>query len=347
MTEAEPKTPKNFTLIDDWLQWLQHGRNRSPRTIEIYSLAMKRLQEFMPGRPLLDYTSVELQAFCGIWLHNKGIVAKGRVPYISAVKGFYKWAVSAGHTKRHLASGIEQPKTGRKLPNLITLANAEKLMWGPDLDTFIGIRDAAMMALLMGCGLRVGGLVALNESNLSMTQVDKQPRMVLKVMEKGRKERLLPVPKEAEMLLRVYLAHEDLAGIDRDIPTKDGMPQDKVLFVSVRSTQVTADLHRGERRRLTRKAVHDMLQKYGRRLGIPKDQLHPHAMRHLYGTELVEENVHMESVQGLMGHADVKTSFLYVHLAARRKFGDVDKASPLAKINTPVSELLRRLPPQP
>ncbi|MES1977342.1 MAG: tyrosine-type recombinase/integrase [Pseudomonadota bacterium] len=346
MTEAESKTPKNFTLIDEWLQWLEHGRGRSPRTIEIYSLAMKRLQEFMPGRPLLEISDVELQAFCGIHLHNKGIVAKGRVPYISAVKGFYRWAKSAGHTKRQMASGIEQVKTGRKLPNLISLANAEKLMWGPDLDTFIGIRDAAMMALLMGCGLRVSGLIGINESHLSETQVDKEKRLVLKVMEKGGKERLLPVPKEAEMLVRVYLAHEDLTDIDRDLPTKAGMPQDRVLFVSVRSTKLSADQHRGERRRLTRKAVHDMLQKYGRRLGIPSDQLHPHALRHLFGTELAEDDVHMESVQGLMGHADVKTTFIYVHLAARRKFGSIDKSAPLAKMNTPVSELLKRLPPQ-
>jgi integrase/recombinase XerD len=344
MTEVERGTPKNFTLVDEWLEWLQHGRGRSPRTIEIYSLAMKRLQEFMPGRPLLEYTSIELQAFCGLWLHNKGIVAKGRVPYISAVKGFYKWAVSAGHTKRHLASGIEQPKTGRKLPKLISLANAEKLMWGPDLDTFIGIRDAAMMALLMGCGLRVSGLVGLNESNLANVQVDNKPRLVLKVLEKGNKERLLPVPREAEMLVRIYLESQELRAIDRDIPTREGMPQDRVLFVSVRSTKLTADMHRGEARRLTRKSVHDMLQKYGRRLGIPSEQLHPHALRHLYGTELVEDDVHMESVQQLMGHANVKTTFLYIHLAARRKFSAVDQFAPLAKIKSPVSELMKRLP---
>lgn len=344
MTESELRTPKNFTLIDDWLEWLLHGRGRSPRTIEVYSLAMKRLQEFMPGRPLLEYTSVELQAFCGLWLHKQGLVAKARVPYISAVKGFYKWAVSAGHTKRHLASGIEQPKTGRRLPKLISLNNAEKLMWGPDLDTFIGIRDAAMMGLLMGCGLRVSGLVGLNESNLATVQVDKRPRLVLKVLEKGNKERLMPVPREAEMLVRVYLEHEEMKAIDRDVPTKDGMPQDRVLFVSVRTTKMTADLHRGEARRLTRKAVNDMLHKYGRRLGIPSEQLHPHALRHLYGTELVEDEVHMQSVQQLMGHADVKTTFVYIHLAARRKFTAVDQHAPLAKINTPVSELIKRLP---
>ncbi len=347
MSGLESKRPTNFQLIDGWLEWLQHGRGRSARTVEVYSLAMKRLQEFMPGRPLLDYTDVELQAFCGIHLHQRGIVAKGRGPYISAVKGFYRWAKTAGHTTRHLASGIEQVKTGRKLPNLITLANAEKLMWGPDLDTFIGIRDAAMMALLMGCGLRVSGLTGLNESSIIQAQVDKEARLVIKTHEKGDKERLLPVPKEAEMLLRVYLAHEDLEHIDRDLETKSGMPQDKVLFVSVRSTKLSADQHRGERRRLTRKAVHDMLQKYGRRLDIPSNQLHPHALRHLYGTELAEDEVLLPAIQELMGHADPKTTVIYIHLAARRKFGNVDKFAPLAKMNTPVSELLRRLPPQP
>lgn len=329
----------NFQLIDAWLEWLQHSRGRSERTIEAYAMAMKKLREFMENRPLLDAEPAELEMFCGLWLHKKGIVARSRIPYISAVKGFYKWAKAS-----RLVSDIVHPKTGRPLPNTMSLANAEKLMWGPDLDTFIGIRDAAMLALMMGCGLRVSGLVGINESDFSNVQIEDQLRMALKVTEKGKKSRLLPVPKEAEMLVRVYLAHEDMAEIDRDLPGPEGQPPDRVLFVSVRSTKLTPDLHRGENRRLRRKAVNDMIKRYGKRLDIPANELHPHAMRHLYGTELTEGNVATAAVQDLMGHADIKSTSIYVHLAARRKFAAVDQSAPLAKMKTPVSELLKRLP---
>ena len=338
------ETVKNFVVIDAWLEWLQHSRGRSPRTIEQYAMAMKKLQDFMQGRPLLEADPVELETFCGLWLHKKGIVARSRIPYISAVKGFYKYAQARGLLKHNVAQHIGHPKTGRPLPNTISLANSEKLMWGPDLSTFIGMRDAAMLALMMGCGLRVSGLVGINESHFSNVQIENQLRMALKVTEKGKKARLLPVPKEAEMLVRVYLEHEDMAEIDRDLPGPEGRPPDRVVFVSVRSTKLPADEHRGEKRRLTRKAVHDMIQRYGKRLDIPRNELHPHALRHLYGTELTEGDVPLAGVQDLMGHEDIKSTAIYIHLAARKKFSKVDQHNPLAKMKTPVSELLRRLP---
>lgn len=334
------KQRTNVQLIDDWLQWLEHSRGRSGRTIEAYAMAMKRLREFLNNKPLLDAEPLELETFCGLWLHKKGIVARSRVPYISAVKGFYKWAKAS-----RLVSDIVHPKTGRPLPKMMSLANAEKLMWAPDMSTFIGIRDASMLALMMGCGLRVSGLVGINESDLSNIQIGNQVRMALRVTEKGKKERLLPVPREADMLVRVYLEHEEMADIDRDLPPLNGRPADRVLFVSVRSTLLSLDLHRGEKRRLSRKAVNDMIRRYGKHLDIPANELHPHAMRHLYGTELTESDVPTVAVADLLGHEDIKSTAIYTHMAARKKFANVDQHAPLAKIKTPVSELLKRLPP--
>ena len=87
-----------------------------------------------------------------------------------------------------------------------------------------------------------------------------------------------------------------------------------------------------------------MVAKYGQRVGIDADQLHPHAMRHLFGTELVEDDVNMLNAQKLMGHADPKSSAVYTALSVRKKTGIVDTHSPLAKMRTPVSEMLKRLP---
>jgi integrase/recombinase XerD len=332
--------------IDAWLTWLESSRGRSKRTLECYEMSIRRLHEYLKqqGCALLDADEPQLELFTGVWLHKKGVVARSRIPYISAVKGFYKFAAARGMCRTDPARRLLHPAAGKPLPRVITLANAERLMWAPDMGTFIGIRDAAMLALLIGCGPRVSGLVHLNESSLKVTQIGKEARMTVTFTEKGNKARTMPVPREAEMLLRVYLGHEELKAIDREIEPKPGQ-RDRVLFVSVRSTKLPPHEHRGEKRRLTRKAVHDMVQRYGRRLGIPDDELHPHAFRHLFGTELTESDVSLAATQDLMGHADARSTAVYIQLAQRKRAQLIDDHAPLAKIRTPVSELLKRLPP--
>ncbi len=333
--------------IDAWLEWLE-GRGRSDRTLEAYGMALRRLHKFLQqdGQALLDADVQQLELFTGIHLHRMGVVARSRVPYISAVKGFFAWAAARKIIRRSPASELSHPVAAKPLPNTISLENAERLMWAPDMGTLIGIRDAAMLALLIGCGLRVSGLVGLNEGDLQPVQINRVARLTVRVTEKGGKTRILPVPKEAEMLLRVYLAHEELGQVDRNVDVKKGKSSvvDRVLFISVRSTKLSADQHRGEERRLTRKAVHDMIQRYGRRLGIPAEQLHPHALRHLFGTELTESDVSLASTQDLMGHADPKSTAVYIQLAQRRRAQIIDQHAPLSKMRTPVSELLKRLP---
>jgi integrase/recombinase XerD len=337
---------KDDEAIDAWLTWLEASRGRSKRTIEAYGMAIRRLHKYLQedGCALLDADQAQLELFTGLYLHKKGVVARSRIPYISAVKGFFQFAARRGMCKHDPARQLTHPIAGKPLPNVISLANAEKLMWAPDMGTFVGIRDAAMLALLIGCGPRVSGLVGLNESAIKSVQIGNQARMTVTFTEKGNKARMMPIPREAEMLLRVYLGHEQLKSIDRDIEPKPGQ-RDRVLFVSVRSTKLPPHEHRGEGRRLTRKAVHDMVQRYGRRLGIPDDELHPHAFRHLFGTELTEDDVSLAATQKLMGHADPKSTTLYIQLAQRKNAALIDQHAPLGKMRTPVSELLKRLPP--
>lgn len=329
--------------IDAWMEYMGVARGRAARTQEAYGLALRRLKEFLGKTDLLDASPAELEAFCGVWLNTQGVVALSRKPYVSAVKGFFRWAKAKGVLELNPALEIQHPKTGRRLPNTITLANAERLLCAPDLSTLRGIRDAAMMHVLAGCGLRVTGLVNLNERDLEYAQIDGELRMTVLVKEKGDRERKVPVPREAAAILQVYMAHEDMAKVDRGVKGRDGRP-DKVLFVSMRNTTVTADRYRGHERRLSRQSVHKMLQRYGEKLGIPEAQLHPHALRHLYGTRLTEGGAESLVVQNLMGHEDIRTTKVYTELAVEMRTRVVDHASPLAKMKTPISELLKRLP---
>ena len=327
------------TLTEAFLEFKQHNAGRSARTVEVYRLALSRLVEFFAGRDPLLATHDELVIFTGIWLHKRGLTdPMSRRPHIAAVREFFRWALDNKHIRGNPAEGLPYPTAGRKIPRVMTLKNAERLMWAPDFSTFEGVRDGAMLALLVGCGLRVSGLVNLNVGNVIEDEVDGKVRLILKVREKGDKERRIPIPPEADMLLRLYMAHDELKQIDRLLPSGD-----QVLFVSMMNRTVTADEYRGERRRLNRRAVLEMVAKYGQRLGIPNEQLHPHAMRHLFGTELIEDDVHMLNAQKLMGHADPKSTEIYAHTAMRKLTREIDRANPLAKMNTPVSDLLKQL----
>jgi integrase/recombinase XerD len=317
------------------------SRGRRARTIEAYRMALERLCEFLADKPLVQAQPLELEAFTGIWLHKRGVIARSRKPYVSALRGFFAWARSRGLVKENVGAELRHPKTGRPLPHALSLASAEKLMWAPDLNTFRGLRDAAMLAMLMGCGLRASGLVSLNEGDLRNESIDGQVRLVLRVTEKGDRERQLPLPREAEMLLRVYLEHDDLRALDREIVTKRG--PDRVLFVNLRHTGIRADQWRGELLRLDRRSVWKAVQIYGDKAGVPKAERHPHAFRHLFGVELAEDEVDLITRQSMMGHAEPKSTAIYSEMTMRRKAKVMDANAPLAKIKTPVSEVLRRL----
>lgn len=322
-----------------FIEYKRVARNRSDRTAEVYALALRRLGEFLGDQSHLDASDEQLVLFCGKWLYDRGLRDPlSRKTHVSAVKEFYKWL----HHRRLISSNpglaVEHAKVGRRLPRVMTMAHAEQLLWAPDYSRFEGVRNSAILALLMGCGLRVSGLVSLNESNLITTAIDGRGRLLLRTVEKGDKERQIPIPYQADVLLRVYLDHPELAAVDRTLP--DG---DKVLFVSTRNRSVPAHEYRGEARRLRRKGVLRMIQTYAAQVGIPPQFAHPHALRHMFGTELAEDDVSTTTAARLLGHDDTKNTAIYQHLATRKLTRVVDKSNPLAKMNTPVSDLLRAI----
>lgn len=344
MTQENPRPPlqpDDQAAIDGFLQHLQMSRGRRARTIEAYRMALMRLVEFMDGKALASIQPLELDGFCGIWLHKRGVVAASRRPYVSAVRGFYAWMRRTGRVKGNPAAELQHPKTAQPLPHALSLASAERLMWAPDLNTFKGVRDAAMLGILIGCGVRVSGLIALNEGHLKTADIDGKPRLVVRITEKGEKTRELPLPREAELMLRVYLDHEELRQLDRGV--MDGGRPDKVLFVNMRNTRVPEHERRGEALRMTRHSVWRMIQAYGEKTGVPAEERHPHAFRHLFGVELDEDEVELLTRQNLMGHVDPKSTSIYTSMSMRRKTRVLDSSNPLGKIKSPASELLRRL----
>ncbi|HQS59931.1 MAG: hypothetical protein B7Y56_03245 [Gallionellales bacterium 35-53-114] len=326
------------SLIESFLEFKEVNAGRSVRTVQVYRLALNRLAVFMGDRGLLEASQDDLLAYTGPYLHKMGLAPGSRFTHIVAVKEFYKWAASTRKISTSPAASVPYPARGQSLQRVMTLKNAEKLLWAADFQTFEGVRDGAMLALLIGCGLRVTGLVDLNTSNIIEDELDGKVRLLLKVKEKGNKERKLSIPPEADLLLRMYMASEELKHIDRTLP--DG---DQVLFVTVRNRNVPAHDYHGEKRRFNRRSVLMMVKKHGENAGIPEDQLHPHALRHLFGTELAEEEVDILVRQRLMGHADPKSTAIYTSMAMRKLTRESDRGNPLTKMRTPVTDILKRL----
>lgn len=330
-------------LILKWLEWLEYSRGRMPSTVNKYLRYIEQLSASITrkDRPgLLAATRNDLEQFTGIDAHRSGMRPRSRRPLISGVRGFYQWAFKRELISENPALSLAYPRTGRTLPKGMDLSNAEKLLMAPGLDTFLGVRDTAILAVFMGCGLRLSGVARLNQSDLIWAKDPKtdNERLVLRVREKGGHQRFLPAPDETRLLIHAYLGHPELQSIDRHLP--DG---DQVLFVSTNCQTVPAHEYYGEARRLAHRSIDDMMKKHGAKAGIPKNQCHPHALRHLYGTELAEEDTQLLKMQVLMGHSDPKTTKEYAHVAMRSLATVVDKANPLSKMTTPVTELSRVL----
>ena len=286
------------------------------------------------GKDLLSATFDDLAEFSGMHLHEAGITPRSRRPAVSAVRGFYRWAHKAGIVRKNIAERLEYPKISRKLPFAMSTQHAENILMQPDLSTLKGCRDAAILGILLGAGLRVGGLVALNQEDIYLEEHGGEEIIFLRVLEKGGHDRVVPIPLESHLMVRAYLGHPDLAEIDRTLP--DGK---RVLFVTFGNRLVSPADYYGEKRRISRAAVRRMIAEYGKRAGVPREVLHPHALRHAYGTELAEAGVDIHVRQTLMGHANIASTLLYDRLSVRRMSDAVKSASPFKRIRNPFSEL--------
>jgi len=327
-------------MVEDWLKWMSLNKGRSDSTVVKYRTHLLWFFDFLDGRPLSDVALGDLERFSGEFLYKeRGLKPRSRSTVVAALRSFFSWANRKGFVDGDLSADLAYPTVGKRLPRGISLHDAEKLLMAPDLDTFVGVRDAAIIALLIGCGVRISGLVGLNQSSLIFTKDHKsRDRLIVRVLEKGNKERLIPAPSEAMLLIRAYLGHVELDYIDRDLPSGD-----QVLFVSTKNNNVPAHEYHGEARRIAPRSVNDRLLKYAEDTGVSINFAHPHAFRHLYGTELTESDVNLLTTQALMGHESSEYTGIYTKLAVRKLTDEVDKANPLGKMRTPVSELLQQL----
>jgi integrase/recombinase XerD len=278
--------------VEEYLGHLAVERGASSHTIEAYRRDLVGYAEFLASR---DVTSVEdvgrddVTAFVAA-LTSLGLAPTSVQRKVSAIKGFHRFLVRDGVTENHPTARLPLPKVPERLPDVLSIADVDKLLAQPFPDGPPGVRDRTILETLYGCGLRVSELVGLDVADVDLA------RGFVRVLGKGGKERLVPVAGAAARALDDYL--EDARPYLR---TKTGVRRQdpSAVFLSVRGS------------RLTRQSVHGLVRRYGGRVGL---EAHPHTLRHSFATHLLEGGADLRALQEMLGHADIATTQLYTHV---------------------------------
>jgi len=247
---------KNKKLVEKYLHYLEHNLGRSIKTIAIYNKNLNSLFDFLTKskKVPLQANRLLLEEFIGIYAHKTGVAISSRKTRVASIRGFYQWLQDNELRKDNPAKFIKYPKVAGSLPLPIEIKHAEKLLNSIDLSTFSGVRDAAIIALFLGTGMRLSGVSSLNESNLIWSGTGVGEKLFIRVVEKGKKERVIPVPDTARLYLQAYFGHEVLQEINRSLP--DG---DQVVFVSLRGRRIPEHEYYGEKRRLSNRYIQKMI----------------------------------------------------------------------------------------
>jgi len=224
---------------------------------------------------------------------------------VAAAKSFFEFMVAEGGIKDNPTRDVGSPKLGRSLPKPITISQVRRLLEQPaKRSTPEAKRDRAMLELLYASGMRVSELVSLN-----LGDVDTKGDSV-RCFGKGHKERIIPIYRQAAMLVSEYVteARPHLAHYDVE----------PALFLN----------RRGER--LTRQGFWQILKGYAASAGLEAD-ITPHTLRHSFATHMLSGGADLRSVQELLGHANISTTQVYTHLTTEHIRRTYEKSHPRAK----------------
>ena len=291
---------------DEYLGYLAIERGSSENTVESYGRDLRRYLGFLAERGIVRPEDVTREA---IEEHVRALDEVGLAPAsieraISAIKGLHRFMVAEQICEEHPTADLMLPKKPERLPDVISREQVFRLLdehlfeWHGDASKRRGqlakvslTRDQAILETLYGCGLRVSELCDLDLGDLYLDEE------MLRVFGKGSKERVVPVLGSAKRVLQAYL--------DEARPVLvEGRAATPAVFLNARGG------------RITRQAVHALVEKYGSYAGI--EGLHPHTLRHSYATHLLEGGADLRAVQTLLGHADIAATEIYTHVQASR-----------------------------
>lgn len=273
---------------EEYLSYLAVERGCSVNTVAAYGRDLERYVAWLAERGVTspDEVSLELIEDHVRELSARGLAASSVERASSAVKGFHRFMLTDEIATTLPTADLPLPAKPRRLPDVISQADAARLLDQPFPETPVGLRDHAVLEVLYGCGLRASELCGLDERAVLLDEG------VVRVFGKGSKERVVPILGAASAALERYL--------ERGRGALVGRTRCPAVFLNARGG------------RLSRQSVHAIVEKYGRVVGLKG--LHPHTLRHSFATHLLEGGADLRVVQELLGHANVATTQLYTHL---------------------------------
>jgi integrase/recombinase XerD len=279
--------------------FLRHGaveRGLAPKTIEAYGADLARFADYLARKGVTAPRALAREHVADFLasLEAQGLGPRSRARLLVSVRRFAQYLVTTGRCARDASEGIAAPRLPRQLPRTLRPDETAALIEAAAPDGALGLRDRAMLEVLYGSGLRVSELVGL-----PLTALDARSG-VLRVLGKGRKERLVPVSEPALDALAAYLRDARPLLLARHKQRGDA------IFVTARGGA------------MTRQNFFARLRTLAGRAGLPRERVSPHVLRHAFATDLLEGGADLRAVQTMLGHADLATTQIYTHVSRGR-----------------------------
>jgi integrase/recombinase XerC len=285
--------------IDKFINYLKIEKNVSNHTIINYTIDLKAFSLFLGEADIGSVDHLALRRFLAE-LRGKNYAKRTIARKLASLRSFFKFLFREGHIKSNPITAISSPKLDKKLPKFLDVGNVTKLIMSPDVKTESGLRDRAILETLYSCGIRVSELVGLDMDDVDFISG------VIKVLGKGRKERMVPIGDMALNSIRKYAESRD-----------SRVKEKKAVFLNSRGG------------RLTDRSVRRVIDKHIHACSIG-EKISPHSLRHSFATHMLDKGADLRSVQELLGHMNLSTTQIYTHVTMERLKNVYDKAHPRA-----------------
>ena len=301
-------------MIQAYVEELQQVRLASEHTVNNYQRDLQRFVEFsaqanacnVNSLPISLVTRESIQDWL-VSMHTQGLAPATLARRLSSVKSLFAFGLRHKHCNENPASGIRAPKLGKRLPKTIPQNQTAQLL--ENTNRQFDTRELGLMALLYGCGLRVSEVVGLNMRDLSIHHRSKEAEV--RVLGKGNKERIVPLPEVAVCLMQDWL-------VDRG----NFLPKDEAVFVNRFG------------KRLSVRTVQRMLKDRAMETGADAS-ITPHRLRHSFATDMLSGGANLRTIQQFLGHASLATTEHYTHVTLpqlQQTYSDAHPRSTQAKV---------------
>ena len=275
-------------IIGKYRRYMKLERNYSENTLDAYMSDLQKLLDYVgsEGLHVLDVKLDDLRNFVAA-LVDIGISARSQSRILSGVRTFYTFLILDGYIEDDPTELLEWPKIGEHLPEVLSVEEVDRLEQACDLSKWEGQRNRTIIEVLFSCGLRVSELINLRLSDLFLNE------KFIRVMGKGKKERLVPISESAVKELQYWFMDRNLMKI------KPG--EEDFVFLNRRGGH------------LTRMMIFTIVRRLAEAAGIEKT-ISPHTLRHSFATALLEGGANLRAIQDMLGHERISTTQIYTHI---------------------------------